>query len=372
MSSSNSQVITCKAVVCWGEGEPLKVEDIEVEPPKSDEVRVKMLYASICHTDLLCSKGLPLPLFPRVLGHEGVGVVESVGEEVKEVKEGDVVIPTYIGECKECENCTSGVSNLCLKYPLIINGLMLDGSSRMSIRGQNLYHLFTCSTWSEYMVINAYYVLKLDPSIANFSHVSFLSCGFSTGFGAAWKEFNVENGSSVAVLGLGAVVNGARMQGAAKIIGVDKNKWKKEKGEVFGMTDFINPSESDKSVSELIKEITNGMGVDCSFECTGVATLANEALESTKLGKGKAVIIGASNDGSMPIGVLSLLLGRSLKGSIFGGLKTKSDLPIILDKYKNKEFQLDELLTHEVQMEDINKAIEQLKEPDCVKVLIKI
>lgn len=139
-------------------------------------------------------------------------MVESVGEEVKEVKEGDVVIPTYLGECKKCENCTSGVSNLCLKYPLTINGLMLDGSSRMSIRGQNLYHLFTCSTWSEYMVINANYVLKLDPSIANFSHASFLSCGFSTGFGAAWKEFNVEKGSSVAVFGLGAVGLGVCIQ----------------------------------------------------------------------------------------------------------------------------------------------------------------
>ncbi|GAY43245.1 hypothetical protein CUMW_073010, partial [Citrus unshiu] len=165
LTMSNSQAITCKAVVCWGLGEPLKVEEIQVEPPKSTEVRVKMLYASVCHTDILCSEGFPAPLYPRVLGHEGVGVVESAGDEVKEVKEGDIVIPTYIGECKECENCTSEMTNLCLKYPIALNGLMLDGTSRMSVRGQKLYHIFSCSTWSEYMVIDANYVVKVESKL---------------------------------------------------------------------------------------------------------------------------------------------------------------------------------------------------------------
>ncbi|KAL5834673.1 hypothetical protein ACOSQ4_014170 [Xanthoceras sorbifolium] len=377
MSKSNkSQVIRCKAVVCWGEDEAWKLEEIQVEPPKSREVRVKLLYASVCHTDILCSTGFPLPLFPRVLGHEGVGVVESVGEEVEQVKEGDVVIPTYIGECKECENCTSGETNLCLKYPLSFNGLMLDGTSRMSIKGKDLYHIFTCSTMSEYMVIHANYVVKVDPSIP-LPHANFLSCGFSTGFGAAWKEFNVQKGSTVAVFGLGAVglgaINGARIQGAVKIIGIDKNPWKKEKGEVFGMTDFINTEEeSDKSVSELIKGITDGMGADYSFECSGFAPLLNQALEATKLGKGKTLVIGAGHNPIVPINLLSILTGRTLKGSIFGGLKPISDLPIILDKCKNKELQVDELLTHEVALEDINKVNELLKQHDCVKILIKI
>ncbi|EEF42405.1 Alcohol dehydrogenase, putative [Ricinus communis] len=213
MSNGSSQIITCKAAVIWGVGEPLKVEEIQVEPPKSSEVRVKMLYASICHTDIARANGFPFPLFPRVLGHEGVGVVESIGDKVNGFKEGDVVIPAFIGECQECENCTSAETNLCLKYPTNRNGLMADDTSRMSIRGQKLYHLFTCSTWSEYMVIDSNYLVKIAP---------------------AWKEAKVKEGSSVAVLGLGAVglgvVEGARMQGASKIIGVDKNDKKREKG----------------------------------------------------------------------------------------------------------------------------------------------
>ncbi|KAL9377253.1 hypothetical protein Peur_031373 [Populus x canadensis] len=270
--SSSSQVITCKAAVCWGVGEPLKVEEIQVEPPKFSEIRVKMLCASLCHTDTLHAEGSLIPLFPRVLGHEGVGYV-SLDD------------PTF-GECQECENCSSGKTNLCLKYPFILNGLMPDGTSRISINGQKLYHLFTCSTLSEYMVIDTNYVVKIDPSI-DLPHASFLSCGFSTGFGSAWREANVEKGSSVAVIGLGAVglgaIEGARMQGAAKIIGIDKNEKKREKGQAFGMTDFINPEEYfNKPISELIKDITGGLGVDYCFECTGVGPLINEALLATK------------------------------------------------------------------------------------------
>lgn len=262
------------------------MEEIQVEPPKFSEIRVKMLCASLCHTDTLHAKGSLIPLFPRVLGHEGVGVVESIGEGVRDLKEGDLVIPAYLGECQECENCISGKTNLCLKYPLILNGLMPDGTSRISINGQKLYHLFTCSTWSEYMVIDTNYVVKIDPSI-DLPHASFLSCGFSTGFGSAWREANVEKGSSVAVIGLGAVglgaIEGARMQGAAKIIGIDKNEKKREKGQAFGMTDFINPEEYfNKPISELIKDITGGLGVDYCFECTGVGPLINEALLATK------------------------------------------------------------------------------------------
>lgn len=374
MSKRDLLIITCKAAVCWGNGEPVKVEEIQVEPPKSSEVRVKILCASVCHTDLLFIKGFPIPLFPRVLGHEGVGVVESVGEEVKDLKEGDLVIPTSLGECEDCENCLSGKTNLCLKYPVPTSGLMPDETSRMSIRGQRLYHAFTCSTWSEYMVVDTNYVVKLDPTIS-LPHASFLSCGFSTGFGAAWKDAKVESGSTVAVLGLGAVglgaIQGARVQGAAKIIGIDTNERKKTKGTAFGMTDFINPNDNNKSISQLIKELTGGLGVDYFFECTGVAPLINEALQATKMGKGQTLVIGAGNDQTVQVNFISLLFGGTLKGSILGGLKFKTDLPFIIDKCKNKEIQLDELLTHEVLVEDIDKAFENLKQPDCVKVLIK-
>ncbi|KAF5947511.1 hypothetical protein HYC85_013468 [Camellia sinensis] len=303
--------------VVWGKGEGVKVEEIQVDPPKSSEVRVKMLFASLCHTDLLCCDGHPLPLFPRIPGHEGVGIVESVGEGVREVKEGDTVLPTYIGEC----------------------------------------------------VIDVHYVVKLDPRIP-LPHASFLSCGYSTGFGATFKQVVICKGSTVAVLGLGAVglgvVEGARMQGAGRIIGVDINERKREKGLVFGITDFINPSttttDSDSSesksepddhgkhnsnnnnnnhnkasISEMVKELTGGMGVDYCFECTGVPSLVNQALLSTKLGIGTAVAIGSGNEKSGEIDLVPLLCGRTLKGSIFGGIKVKSDLPFILHKCINKQ-----------------------------------
>ncbi|XP_028778447.1 alcohol dehydrogenase-like 2 isoform X2 [Neltuma alba] len=302
-------------------------------------------------------------------------VVESTGERVTDLEVGDVVIPTSIGECQECENCISGESNLCLKYPLTLNGLMLDNTSRMSIRGQKIYQLFSCSTFAEYMVTEANYLVKVDPNI-DLAHASIISCGFSTGFGAVWKEAKVERGSSVAVFGLGGVglgaISAAKMMGASKIIGIDKNEMKKSKGEAFGMTDFINPDACDKSVSELLKELSNGMGVDCSFECTGVASLLTQAFQATKLGKGKTIAIGAVSQEFVHIDFSSLIFGRTLKGSIFGGLKPKSDLPFIVDKCLKKEFPLDEFLTHEVSLEEMGKALELLKQPDCVKVIIRI
>nr|AKI87770.1 8HGO-4 [Gentiana rigescens] len=367
-------VITCKAAVIWKSGEPAKVEEIQVEPPKTGEVRVQMLYASLCHTDVLCCNGLPVPLFPRIPGHEGVGVVESVGENVTNLKEGDIVMPLYLGECGECLNCKSGKSNLCHKYPLGFSGLLLDGTSRMSIKGQTVYHHFSCSTWSEYIVIEAAYAFKVDPKIS-LPHASFLCCGFTTGFGAAWREVVIEKGSTVAVLGLGAVglgvVEAARIQGASRIIGLDINDKKREKGEAFGLTEFINPSGSDKSVSQLINGVTGGLGVDYCYKCTGVPALLNEAIESSKVGLGTVVLIGAGFETSGTINFIPLLCGRTVKGSIYGGVRPNSDLPAIIAKCVNKEINLDELLTHEVALSDINKGFEYLHDPDCVKVVIK-
>ncbi|KAL2329270.1 hypothetical protein Fmac_022697 [Flemingia macrophylla] len=320
--SETLQAITCKAAICWGIGKAVTVEEIVVDPPKATEVRVKMLCASICHTDISSIQGLPHIKFPLALGHEGVGVVESVGDQVTNLKKGDLVIPTYMGECQECENCVSGKTNFCLRYPFRLTGLMSDNTSRMSIGGQRLYHVFSCATWSEYMVSDANYVLKVEPTIDH-AHASFISCGFSTGFGAAWKEANVETGSTVTVFGLGAVglgaVIGAKMLGATKIIGIDKNKMKKEKGEAFGMTHFINPDDSAKSVSELVKELSGGMGVDYSFECTGIAPLLTESLEATKVGTGTTIAIGTGTEKVIPFGFASIMNGRTLKGSIFGG-----------------------------------------------------
>ncbi|ONI25954.1 hypothetical protein PRUPE_2G328800, partial [Prunus persica] len=250
--SSHSQVITCKAVVCWGIGEAGKVEEIQVEPPKASEVRVKMLNASLCHTDILISQGHP------ICGREHRG-------EGGDIKEGDMVIPTFVSECQECENCVSGKTNMCLKYPLSFTGLMPDGTSRMSAKGQKLYHacIFLLNMLPPTMITSGSFPLP---------HASFLSCGFSTGFGAPWKEAKLEKGSTVAFIGLGAVGLGA-VEGA-RIIGIDKNDRKREKGKAFGTTDFINPDHHHhhhhKSVSQ-------------SFECTGFAPFINETLEATKL-----------------------------------------------------------------------------------------
>ncbi|PHT35345.1 hypothetical protein CQW23_27145 [Capsicum baccatum] len=376
MESSNPKVITCKAAVAWKEGESLKMEEIQVDPPKSSEIRIKMLFASLCHTDILFSNGFPVPLFPRVLGHEGVGMIESVGENVTKLKEGDIVMTLYLGECNECPNCKSGRSNLCHKYPMRLSGLMLDGTSRMSIGGgQILYHGFSCSTWSEYAVINANYAVKVDPQQVPLPHTSLLCCGFTTGYGAAWREVCVEKGSTVAVLGLGAVglgvVEGARSQGAGKIIGVDINNLRRGKGEAFGTTDFINPKEHEASISDMIKGITGGLGVDYVFECTGIPSMLNEAIEASKMGIGTIVVIGAGNGTSREFNLIPLMCGRTMKGSIYGGMRIHSDLPALLHRCANKEIQLDELITHQVSFTEIIQSFDLLKDPHCLKIIIK-
>ncbi|KAL0311989.1 UNVERIFIED_CONTAM: 8-hydroxygeraniol oxidoreductase [Sesamum radiatum] len=367
-------VISCKAAVIRKSGEPLRVEEIQVDPPKSTEVRIKMLCASMCHTDILYCNGFQHPIFPRIPGHEGVGVVESIGDKVTHINVGDTVMPLYLGECGECLNCSSGRTNFCHKYPLSFSGLMPDGTSRLSAGGERIYHLVTCSTWAEYAVIDANYTIKVDPRLS-LPHASFLCCGFTTGFGSTWREVNVEKGSTVAVIGLGAVglgaVKGAQTKGASKIIGIDINEFKHEKAKAFGITDFINPKLSDKSVSELIKAATEGLGVDYCIECTGVPALLNEAIEGSKVGLGTVVLVGAGLEPSGELNYLPLLCGRTVKGSIYGGVRAHSDLPKIVEKCVNKEIDLDELITHEVSLAEINKAFEYMKQPDSVKIVIK-
>lgn len=372
--STTPGVITCKAAVVRKPGEPVKVENIQVDPPKSSEVRIKMLCASMCHTDVLFSHGKPIPLFPRVLGHEGVGVVESVGEDVTHLKPGDTVMALYLGECGECLNCSSGRTNLCHKYCISLSGLMPDGTSRMSVGGEKIYHFFSCSTWTEYTVIGANFAVKVDPQIS-LPHASILSCGFTTGFGSTWREVNIEKGSTVAVIGLGTVglgaVKGAQIQGASRIIGIDINDLKHQKAKSFGITEFLNPKNSDKSISELINEATGGLGVDYCFECTGVPAILNEAIEGSKAGLGTVVLISMGMETSGPINYSPLLCGRTVKGSIYGGVRPQTDLPKIVEKCINKEIDLDELITHEITLEEIGKGFEYLEQPNTLKIVIK-
>lgn len=375
--AGSPQTITCRAAVCWGPGEPVKMEEIQVEPPKKGEVRLRMLCASICHSDVLLQRGFPIELFPRILGHEGFGTVESVGEGVTYLKIGDPVVPAFLGHCGQCLNCMSNKSNFCLRYPITLHGLMTtDQTSRMSVRGQKLYHAFTCSTFSEYTVADVNYVSKIDPRVTP-PHASCLSCGFSTGFGAVWKEAKVEKGASVVVFGLGAVgmgaVAGAKSQGASRIIGVDINNERKNPAVDFGITDFLNPEEitDGKSVSERIKEMTGGLGVEFCLECSGSAKLINEAFASAMPGKGMAVIVGTTHERTATINPLEFVKGKTLKGSVFGGLKPQLDIPTLADKCLNMELQLDRLITHELAFSDIVHAFEILKQPSCLKVVLK-
>ncbi|KAH7687424.1 Alcohol dehydrogenase protein [Dioscorea alata] len=336
--------ITCKAAICWEPDKPLTVEEIQVEPPSVSEVRVKMLCASICHSDIIALQGFPLALYPRVVGHEGFGVIESVGEGVEGLKEGDTIIPAVIGECKECPNCKTGKTNMCYKFPLNFTGLMLDQTTRMSIKGQKIYHMFTCSTFSEYTVLNSNLVVKVNQAIDPW-HASFLSCGFSTGFGAVWKEAKIEQGSSVAIFGLGGVgvgaVAGARSLKAGRIIGIDLNEYKKSKAEFFGLTDFINPNKlNGKSIADK--------------------------------GSGVTVFTGAVVQKHVPILYWTLMAGKTIKGCLMGGVRPHSDLPQLCTKCINKEFDLDGMLTHQVDLNEINHAFELLKQPECLKVVVNM
>nr|GMC49041.1 alcohol dehydrogenase-like 1 [Ipomoea batatas] len=252
---------------------------------------------------------------------------------------------------------------------------MRDGTSRMSIRGKPLYHHFSNSTWSEYTVVDANYVVKVDRRLP-LPHASLLCCGFTTGFGATFKTAEVEKDSVVVVLGLGAVglgaIRGAREQGASKIIGIDINDFKREKGEAFGMTDFINPIKaSDIPISELVKNATGGLGADYVFECSGVGDLINEAIESTKVGLGTMVILGAGPQTKVKISYGAILSGRIVKGCLYGGVRIRSDLFSIFEKCIDKKIKLDKLITHTISLNEMNKAYELTKQADCLKLLIK-
>ncbi|XP_010529669.1 PREDICTED: alcohol dehydrogenase-like 3 isoform X2 [Tarenaya hassleriana] len=336
MAETRGKVITCKAAVAWGPKEPLVIQEVCVDPPQKMEVRIKILYSSICHTDLGAWTGEneAQRAFPRILGHEAVGIVESVGEGVGDIKEGDYVIPIFNGECGECVVCKQKEGNLCERYQVdpMKRVMVSDGKPRFFTKDSSepIYHFLNTSTFTEYTVLDSACVVKIDPN-APLKHMSLLSCGVSTGVGAAWNTANVEAGASTAVFGLGsvglAVAEGARARGASRIIGVDTNPSKMVKGEQMGITEFINPKDLSKPLHQRISEITGG-GVDYSFECTGNVDLLREAFLSTRAGWGKTVLIGVyPTPRTLPLHPMELFDGRTITGSVFGGFKGKSQLP---------------------------------------------
>lgn len=316
------------------------IEEVIVAPPKAGEVRIKIICSSLCHSDITFLKLKDPPAcFPRILGHESVGVVESVGDGVTAFVEGDTVVPIFLPDCAECRDCTSNKSNLCSTFPFKVSPWMHDGSSRFTdLKGETLYHFLFVSSFTEYTVVHTANVTKIDPVIPP-SRACLLSCGVSTGVGAAWRSANVEAGSTVAIFGLGsiglAVAEGARLCGATKIIGIDVNPEKYEIGKRFGVTDFVDTrSCGERRLSEIINEMTGG-GADYCFECVGKASLVEEAYACCRKGWGKTVVLGVDKPGAqLTLSSFEVLhTGKALLGSLFGGLKPKSDIPILIKRY---------------------------------------
>ncbi|XP_008464878.2 alcohol dehydrogenase-like 7 isoform X1 [Cucumis melo] len=371
--------IRCRAAVCRKAGEALMMEDIMVSPPMPREVRIRIICTSLCHTDIKYWKMKDPPgIVPRILGHEAVGEVESVGVEVSEVKQGDFVIPTFMAECGECRDCTSSKSNLCSKQPFKLSqGMPQCGTSRFTdLKGEVLHHFMFVSSFSEYTVVDVSHLIKLDPLLISPDKACLLGCGVSTGVGASWRTAKVEKGSTVAIFGLGtvglAVAQGARICGAARIIGIDVSPYKLTLAKEFGVTEVVNSrSIGDKSVSQVINEMTDG-GADYCFECVGLSSLIKEAFACCRKGWGKTIIFGVEDQASL-LGVKcmdAICQGKMLMGCIYGGLKPKSDIPTLLQWYMDKKLQLDLFITHEVGFEDINKAFSLLSEGQCLRCMI--
>ncbi|EPS58543.1 hypothetical protein M569_16269, partial [Genlisea aurea] len=375
--------ITCKAAVAYAPGQPLVVEDIVVDPPGSSEVRVRILFTSICHTDLSAWQGETNPeyqMFPRIFGHEAAGIVESVGDGVADLAVGDRVVPVFNGECGSCGCCRSTKrTNLCEKFRVNpFRGTMIgDGATRFrTAEGKPIYHFINTSTFTEYTVLDSACVVKIDPTAA-LDKMSLLSCGVSTGVGAVWNTADVQPQETVAVFGLGAVglavVEGARARGASRIIGVDVNPDKRIKGEKIGITDFVNPSELlDKPLNEKIKEMTGG-GVDYSFECAGNLEVLREAFLSTHEGWGLTVVLGIHySPKTLPLHPMELFHGRRIVGSVFGDFKPKTQLPFLATLSHNGELKLDEFITHRMPFADINEALRLLADGKSLRCLLHL
>lgn len=379
---TTGKVIICKAAVAWGPGEPLVVEQIRVDPPQKMEVRVKILFTSICHTDLSAWKGENelQRAYPRIFGHEAVGIIESVGEGVTEVAAGDHVIPLFNGECGTCRCCENPNTNTCEKMGVnpMKTTMDHDGKSRFTTadeRRQPIYHFLNTSTFSEFTVLESACVVKID-SEAPIKNMTLLSCGLSTGVGAAWNTANVEAGSTVAIFGLGAVglavAEGARVRGASKVIGVDVNPLKSIIGKQLGITDFINPRDSDKPVHEIIMEMTDG-GVDYSFECVGNGDVLRTAFLATHIGWGSTVMLGIhTSPKMMPLHPMELFSGRKVLASLFGGFKGRTQLPHFAQLCTQGVVKLDEFITHELPFEKINDALQLLIDGKSLRCLLHL
>jgi S-(hydroxymethyl)glutathione dehydrogenase/alcohol dehydrogenase len=364
-----------RAAIAHAAGQPLTIETIEVEGPKAGEVLVEIKATGICHTDAYTLSGKdPEGLFPAVLGHEGAGVVVEVGPEVTSLKPGDHVIPLYVPECRQCEYCLSMKTNLCQAIRGTQGkGLMPDGSRRFSLGGEPLYHYMGTSTFSNYTVVPEIALAKIRED-APFDKVCYIGCGVTTGIGAVVNTAKVEPGSNVVVFGLGGiglnVIQGCRMVGADKIIGVDLNSEKKALAEKFGMTHFVNPKEVEGDLVPYLVELTDG-GADYSFECIGNVQVMRQALECCHKGWGVSVIIGVAAAGQeISTRPFQLVTGRVWKGSAFGGARGRTDVPKIVDWYMDGKINIDDLITHVMPLEDINKGFDLMHQGESIRSVV--
>ena len=363
-----------RAAVAHAAGQPLSIETVQLEGPRAGEVLIEVKATGLCHTDKFTLSGEdPEGLFPSILGHEGAGVVVDVGEGVKHLNPGDHVIPLYTPECRECKHCTSQKTNLCSAIRGTQGqGLMPDGSSRFSLDGEKLHHYMGCSTFANYTVLPEIALAKIRED-APFDKVCYIGCGVTTGIGAVIFTAKVEAGANVVVFGLGGiglnVIQGARMVGADKIIGVDINPARAELGRAFGMTDFVNPKEVDNVVAH-IQELTDG-GADYSFECVGNVNLMRQALECCHKGWGISTIIGVAPAGAeISTRPFQLVTGRVWQGSAFGGARGRTDVPKIVDWYMDGKIEIDPMITHVLSLEDINKGFDLMHAGESIRSVV--
>ncbi|MCJ1311752.1 S-(hydroxymethyl)glutathione dehydrogenase [Agyrium rufum] len=372
------KTITCKAAVAWEAGKELTLEDIEVAPPRDHEVRIEIYFTGVCHTDAYTLSGKdPEGAFPIVLGHEGAGIVESVGEGVTSVKVGDHVVALYTPECRECKFCLSGKTNLCGKIRATQGkGVMPDGTSRFKCKGKDLLHFMGTSTFSQYTVVADISVVAITPK-APMDRTCLLGCGITTGYGAAVITANVEKGSTVAVFGAGcvglSVMQGAVKNGAKQIIAVDVNDGKKEWSDKFGGTDFVNPTKlGGQSIQEKLIEMTDG-GCDYTFDCTGNVGVMRAALEACHKGWGMSVVIGVAAAGQeISTRPFQLVTGRVWKGCAFGGVKGRTQLPDLVDDYLTGKLKVDEFISHRRSLAQINEAFDIMKSGDCIRCVVNL
>ena len=365
-----------RAAVAFEAGKPLSIETVELDGPREGEVLVEIKATGICHTDEFTRSGAdPEGIFPAILGHEGAGVVVDVGKGVTSLKKGDHVIPLYTPECRECDYCTSGRTNLCQAIRTTQGqGLMPDGTSRFRIGKTPIYHYMGCSTFSNFTVLPEIALAKIRQD-APFDKVCYIGCGVTTGVGAVINTAKVQPGDNVIVFGLGGiglnVIQGAKLVGADKIVGVDLNPGRKGIAEKFGMTHFVNPKEVEGDLVAYLVDLTNG-GADHSFECIGNTDVMRQALECCHKGWGESTIVGVAGAGQeISTRPFQLVTGRVWRGTAFGGAKGRTDVPKIVDWYMDGKINIDDLITHKLALDDINDGFDLMHRGESIRAVVE-